>query len=313
VAASIHIVLIYAIPWPTLRPLGFHTQYSLRYILAPPKPLITPLRNDRGFRELALEWVGYRRCGVQRWSAKISYFYNHSSTSLLFPGTPSNGSRPLPKYFGAHFYLNYSNCFELQHSLSNLFHLFWDTLHSLSIGLYLSFPKLFMKLLCFLELNVYTKNVKCIIKYKVSIEQVGSSCNASDLHSESARFESQPENRLFWYLSWLSSVPSGKYQDSTLKFGHDRFISHSFQFIIIYSLDVIQQELLSAMLNYRQCTRRNGLVNKTTVYSWINYMPFFISTTLYTIVVPAEPLMGIIKIHNMKLQYNISNNTTANW
>lgn len=216
VAASFHIVLMYAIPWPTMCPLGFHTEYSLRQILPPPTPLITLLRNDRGFRELALEWVGYRRCGVQRRSAKIICFYNQSSTILLFPVTPSNGSRP--------FYLNY--VLVSSHStLSYLFHLPWDTLHSLSTDLHLSLPKLFKKLLYFVLLNICTKNVKCIIKYQQSIEQVGSTCNASYLHSKRVRFESQLENRLFWYLSWL--VPSGKCRDSTFKYDHDRFLSHS--------------------------------------------------------------------------------------
>jgi len=31
---------------------------------------------------------------------------------------------------------------------------------------------------------------------------------------------------------WFSSVPPGKFWDSTLKLGHDRFLPNPFQFII---------------------------------------------------------------------------------
>jgi hypothetical protein len=35
-----------------------------------------------------------------------------------------------------------------------------------------------------------------------------------------------------WGLSWFSLGLPGKWQDSTLKLGHDRFLLNSFQFII---------------------------------------------------------------------------------
>jgi hypothetical protein len=40
-------------------------------------------------------------------------------------------------------------------------------------------------------------------------------------------FKSRPRDRLSWVLSWFSSVP-GKWRDSTLKSGHDRFLPHPF-------------------------------------------------------------------------------------
>jgi hypothetical protein len=46
-ATSIRFDLIYATPWPTVRPLRFHTQYWLRCIHTLLNPLISLLRNER--------------------------------------------------------------------------------------------------------------------------------------------------------------------------------------------------------------------------------------------------------------------------
>jgi hypothetical protein len=40
-----------------------------------------------------------------------------------------------------------------------------------------------------------------------------------------------------WDFSWFSAVPPGKCRDSTFKLGHDRFLPHSFQFIIHFTYD----------------------------------------------------------------------------
>jgi hypothetical protein len=59
--------------------------------------------------------------------------------------------------------------------------------------------------------------------------------NTSALYSGGLGFKSRSGDRLSWPgYSWFFSVTPGKYRDSSLKLGHDRFFPHSLFFLTYY-------------------------------------------------------------------------------
>ena len=73
-------------------------------------------------------------------------------------------------------------------------------------------------------------------------EQHVTNCNASDLYSEGAylvrNLAETPTIQM--RFSWFTSVPPGKFQDSTLKLGQDHFFLHPFQFNTHYLPNILK-------------------------------------------------------------------------
>lgn len=96
-------------------------------------------------------------------------------------------------------------------------------------------------------------------------EQHVTNCNASDLCSEGAWFETRSKHQLFRLrFSWFTSVPLGKFQDSTLILGQDNFFLHPFQFIT-HCLPIIREHAVQTT-QASQTTEHNKHAQTLNMY-----------------------------------------------
>lgn len=110
-------------------------------------------------------------------------------------------------------------------------------------------------------------------------EQHVTNCNASDLYSEGAWFETRPKHQLSRLrFSWFTSVPLGKFQDSTLKLGEDNFFLHPFQFIT-HCLPIIRKYAV-------QTTKASQITEHNKHVQIWHHHSLAVSDSLFNLLVP---------------------------
>jgi hypothetical protein len=77
-------------------------------------------------------------------------------------------------------------------------------------------------------------NIRTLGQYKKATDQVGSGGRASDLYSESARYESRPRHRLSWLRFFVVLLSPSKNSKINPKFCPE-ILSHPFEVIRVYS------------------------------------------------------------------------------